>query len=181
MKKTEFPLSQIVKRLAELGLDENEISYSLGLTKRKFDVLIQQDDIAKALSAGEEHRARKVEDALYRRAVGFEYEEVVNAVTKPPVNPLSSSKGKRVNSSTREKDSLTKAVKSTAAASANASAAASEKSSAKSTIKTVIPDVTACIFWLKNRQADKWRDPKDITNGKKPIIEAIEDYDEEEK
>jgi hypothetical protein len=26
--------------------------------------------------------------------------------------------------------------------------------------KHVSPDVTACIFWLRNRQPDKWRDRK---------------------
>lgn len=29
------------------------------------------------------------------------------------------------------------------------------------TTKEIIPDVTAQIFWLKNRQKDKWRDVKD--------------------
>lgn len=32
----------------------------------------------------------------------------------------------------------------------------------KKTKKEVIPDVTAQIFWLKNRQPDKWRDKQDI-------------------
>lgn len=29
-------------------------------------------------------------------------------------------------------------------------------------MKHFIPDVTACIFWLKNRQPDKWRDVKEF-------------------
>lgn len=33
------------------------------------------------------------------------------------------------------------------------------------TVKEVIPDVTAQIFWLKNRMPDKWRDKKDIEHG----------------
>jgi hypothetical protein len=165
MKKTEFPLSQTIMRLAELGLDENEIVYSLGITKRKFTALKEQKEIANALCSGEETRARKVEDALFRRAIGFEYEEIVNASTSPSAgNSLSRSK----NPHSVKNGSISKpALKST------------EKSSAKSTIKTVIPDVTACIFWLKNRQADKWRDSKDAANGKKSLIEAMEDYDEE--
>lgn len=38
------------------------------------------------------------------------------------------------------------------------------------TTKTVVPDPTAQIFWLKNRQPDKWRDSKNIdhtTKGEK--------------
>ena len=30
------------------------------------------------------------------------------------------------------------------------------------TIKEVVPDVTAQIFWLKNRKPDQWRDKRDI-------------------
>jgi transposase len=30
------------------------------------------------------------------------------------------------------------------------------------TIKEVVPDVTAQIFWLKNRKPDKWRDKQDV-------------------
>ena len=35
----------------------------------------------------------------------------------------------------------------------------------KEYIKHYAPDVTACIFWLKNRQPDKWRDMKDMNIG----------------
>lgn len=45
--------------------------------------------------------------------------------------------------------------------------------------KTVIPDVTACIFWLKNRFPDKWRDPKDIDNETRSLKDFLEHYYEE--
>jgi len=32
----------------------------------------------------------------------------------------------------------------------------------KTVVKEVVPDVTAAIFWLKNRQRDKWRDKHEI-------------------
>lgn len=32
----------------------------------------------------------------------------------------------------------------------------------KEYMKHFIPDVTACIFWLKNRQPEKWRDVKEF-------------------
>ncbi len=44
--------------------------------------------------------------------------------------------------------------------------------------KTVIPDVSACIFWLKNRLPDKWRDPKDIESDKVTLKDFLEHYDE---
>ena len=37
------------------------------------------------------------------------------------------------------------------------------------TTRQVFPDVTACIFWLKNRRPDKWRDQQKVS------IEASQD------
>ena len=47
--------------------------------------------------------------------------------------------------------------------------------SIKKTTKFIVPDVTACIFWLKNRKPDKWRDKQEIEAGEglKAIIERI--------
>lgn len=42
------------------------------------------------------------------------------------------------------------------------------------TIKQYPPDTTACIFWLKNRQPDKWRaNPDEGRNGDKGPLEVI--------
>lgn len=38
----------------------------------------------------------------------------------------------------------------------------------KTVKKLVIPDTTAQIFWLKNRQPDKWRDQKDVKHSNDP-------------
>ncbi len=34
----------------------------------------------------------------------------------------------------------------------------------KRVMKHITPDVTACIFWLKNRKPEKWRDTKVLNN-----------------
>lgn len=34
----------------------------------------------------------------------------------------------------------------------------------KTVKKRVLPDVTACIFWLKNRKPEQWRDKQEIDN-----------------
>ena len=34
------------------------------------------------------------------------------------------------------------------------------------------PDTVACIFWLKNRQPDQWRDVKDINQGMTKEVQA---------
>jgi hypothetical protein len=55
-----------------------------------------------------------------------------------------------------------------------------EEKVVKRTKKTAIPDVTACIFWLKNRLPDKWKDPKDIDNEKQSLKDFLEHYYEED-
>jgi len=37
------------------------------------------------------------------------------------------------------------------------------------------PDTTACIFWLKNRQPDRWRDQKNVALAVKSLNEQIVD------
>lgn len=39
----------------------------------------------------------------------------------------------------------------------------SQRKYIKKTLKTVPPDVTAQIFWLKNRRPDLWRDKQEVT------------------
>jgi hypothetical protein len=166
--KPEISLTSAIQRLAELGLDEKEIAYALGITKLKFTELKKQKPVADAFSKGVQAQARKVEEALYRRAVGFEYEELVTAEKpsaktprsgKPELPPFAKGETKG-GSGKEEPENLT-------------------KSSARLTLKTVIPDVTACIFWLKNRVPDKWKDPKDINNGKTSFVDLLKLYEEE--
>ncbi len=179
MKKTEFSLSQTVMRLAELGLDKNEIAYSLCLTKRKFTALMEQKEISDALEKGSEVRARRVEDALYRRAVGFEYEEVrtTSTLSGGKSAPLVREGGQKTKTSASVKS--TKKTEVSKSPSSGGSTCGGSKGGV--TLKTVPPDVTAIIFWLKNCMPDKWRDPKDIISGKKSFQELIEAYDEEEE
>lgn len=35
------------------------------------------------------------------------------------------------------------------------------------------PDTTACIFWLKNRQPDKWRDKTEVVSDNTTIADAL--------
>ena len=54
------------------------------------------------------------------------------------------------------------------------------------TTKQVLPDVTACIFWLKNRKARMWRDTHDVSleanpEGMEAFLEATRRRPEEVK
>jgi hypothetical protein len=39
--------------------------------------------------------------------------------------------------------------------------------------KTLAPDTTAAIFWLKNRQPERWRDKPSDSGGSESIAEAM--------
>ena len=40
-------------------------------------------------------------------------------------------------------------------------------------IKHYPPDTTACIFWLKNRQPDKWRDKTEVISDNNTVADAL--------
>jgi hypothetical protein len=80
---------------------------------------LQHPDFCQALKAGKKVADDRVENALYRRAVGFSHDGVKifcdkdNGVTQVPF------------------------------------------------MEQYPPDTTACIFWLKNRRREEWRDKID--------------------
>lgn len=91
-------------------------------------------ELREALKGSREEADIRVENAMYKRAVGYEYDEITqeplyNAVTGEPV----------IDENGNPKIAVTKIVR-----------------------KMVNPDTTAQIFWLKNRRPAAWRDKQDI-------------------
>ena len=78
---------------------------------------VQHKEFSDALNLPKEEADKKVEQSLYRRAMGYEHDEVDIRVVE----------GQIIQTPIR---------------------------------KYYPPDTTAAIFWLKNRQIDKWRDIK---------------------
>lgn len=106
---------------ARQGLTDEQISNNMGVAystlkewKKKFSAF------SAALKKGKEVVDIEVENALYKRAVGYRYEEE----TQELVN--------------------------------------GELCTTKVVTKEVAPDVTAQIFWLKNRKPELWRDKRDV-------------------
>ena len=103
------------------GLTDEQITKNMGITRETLSQWRKKyPDISDTLKRGKEVVDRQVENALLKRAIGYEYEEV---------------------SEKYESGMMT------------------EK---KITKKQVVPDVTAQIFWLKNRRPDKWKDKQDV-------------------
>ena len=117
------------------GLTDEQISRNMGIA---YSTLRSWRDKFSAISAvlkkGKEVVDRQVENALLKRALGYEYEEVKekfegNVMTERTV-----------------------------------------------TKKEVIPDVTAQIFWLKNRKRETWADRQNIEISQ-PIDDSIKEME----
>ena len=109
------------------GLTDEQIAQKMGISKGTlYDWKNKFPEFSNALKNGKEVVDTLVENALLKRALGYNYLEVT------------------------EEDGDLGYKK-------------------KTVHKQMPPDVTAQIFWLKNRRPDKWRDKpvseKDIENG----------------
>lgn len=107
------------------GLTDQQIAKNCGINVGTlYEWKKRYPDIDNALKKGKEVADYEVENALYKRAIGYEYTEVM----------------------VEESDKGT---------------------IRRETTKPMAPDVTAQIFWLKNRRPDKWRDKP-----REPVDEA---------
>ena len=114
---------RLVRWMARCGLTNAEIARSpeFGISERTFRTWqIEHPEILQSLKEGRDLADDRVEDSLYKRALGYEYEET------------------------------------------ETTAGADGSRRIKKTKKAVAPDVTACIFWLKNRQPERWRDVRQV-------------------
>ena len=99
------------------GLTDEQIANNMGVNKATlYRWKEKYCDICDSLKKGKDVVDRQVENALLRRALGYEYNEVKEKY---------------------EYGKITERIV---------------------TKKEVVPDVTAQIFWLKNRKPEKWRD-----------------------
>ena len=117
------PRLQSIQAWRRRGLSEQEISDNLGIARSSLQIYkAKHPKLIEALKSGKSDANAQVENALFKRAMGYEYEEVKHIATK---------KGKD------GKEMVGRIERTT---------------------KQVAPDVTAQIFYLKNRAANRWRD-----------------------
>ena len=99
------------------GLTDDQIANNMGISRSTlYEWKRKYPDISDALKIGKEVADIAVENALYKRAVGYTAE-----------------------------DTRTKVV-------------AGEEIERIITQREIPPDITAIIYWLKNRKPDQWRD-----------------------
>lgn len=105
---------------AKSGLTEDQIAKNIGIVRSTlWDWKTKFESISIALKKGKEVVDFEVENALLKRALGYEYEETKTYI---------------------EKDGNGK-----------------ERKKIEKTVRHMPPDVTAQIYWLKNRKPETWR------------------------
>lgn len=109
------------------GLTNEQIAKYIGITQSTlYDWQKKYSEISEALKRGKEIVDRQVENALLKRALGYQYDEVTRELGVDP--------------NTGDDTLIVSKV----------------------VTKEVQPDVTAQIFWLKNRKPDVWRDKQQV-------------------
>lgn len=108
---------------AREGLTDEQIAHNMGVaTRTYYEWLASHQQIAQALKRGKAPVDLEVENALLKRALGYEYTETMTEVS--------------------DEGTKTRKIR-----------------------KHMAPDVTAQIFWLKNRRPDRWREKQQIEVG----------------
>jgi len=136
------------------GLIEKDIAHNLGInvaTLQRYKS--EHSTLCEALKRGKEVVDITVENALYKRAQGYTYEEITRELVTSRDkwgNPVVDANG----------------------------AVVQELKIIKVVTKEVQPDVTAQIFWLKNRKPKDWRDKHEVEKTievRVPMLEEIQD------
>lgn len=116
-----------VQGWARDGLSNDQIAHNIGVTAKTLcEWQNRFGEFRNAIKKGKEVVDREVENAMLKRALGYEYDEV----TQEPVT---------------DKDT-----------------GITEMRVTKRVTKQIAPDVTAQIFWLKNRKPEEFRDKRDV-------------------
>ena len=124
--------------MARAGMTDVEIAEEIGIHEATlYRWKEKYPEFCEAIKKGKEDPDDRVEQSLFKRAMGYEYEEAKVVAVDGRVSRVEKTK------------------------------------------RHIASDVTACIFWLKNRRPEKWRDRHEFEGDlsiKGPLI--IREYEE---
>jgi len=126
---------ELIEGWARDGLTDKDIAYNIGIAESTFNRWKKRSpSILKVLKNSKEVADRRVENALFKSALGYQYTEV-----------------------TKERDESGCMIVT------------------KEVVKDVKPNVTAQIYWLKNRIPKVWRDHPELMASpeESPILSSL--------
>lgn len=113
--------------LCSFGLTDVQLAQFYGVCERTINYWKDNRLFMSAMKRGKDHADEQVEDALYRRALGYSH----------PEEKIFCHEGEIIRALTN---------------------------------RQYPPDTTACIFWLKNRKKETWRDKETFRDSEIPEI-----------
>ena len=124
------------------GLTDEQICHNMGIHVATLcDWKNRFPQLSESLKKGKAPVDQQVENALFKRAIGYQYEEIITDVEEYP----------------------------TAQVDENGQTIVKEIRKTRTILKTALPDTTAQIFWLKNRRPDRWRDKQEMSVNAEPV------------
>lgn len=175
--------SHVQDRLFEIqcwardGLIDEQIANNLGVAYSTFREYVKKyPALSAALKRGKEVIDYQVENALLKRALGYEFEEqtyISVEIDREEYDlkvelELEIWNAKNPNATQAERDLFILSIPKT------------KEILEKKVKKQVAPDTTAQIFWLKNRKPSTWRDKQDIEHSGE-ITNTIQQLTPEER
>lgn len=159
------------------GLTDKQIAQNIGVAYSTFRVWVKKfPALSAALKKGKEVVDRQVENALLKRALGYEFTERTAKVVDRDKDVIESERREFENRYKLDhpeaglqevKDAAVKAIPTR------------ERIVFLEVDKQVAPDTTAGIFWLKNRKPEEWRDRKETElSGGLDVRNTPNPYDE---
>ena len=143
------------------GLTNEQIASNMGISEKTF-YNWKNDNLQflQALKKGKAIADYEVENALFKRALGYSYEEKKYAAIDMDQEEydeviereLEVFRRLHPKASTEERDAFIESIPRT------------KRVLIEVKTKDVAPDTTAAIFWLKNRKSNEWRDKQEISH-----------------
>lgn len=152
----------LIEGWARDGLTDEQIAYNMGIKRQTlYDWKKKYPDISDALKRGKEVVDRQVENALLKRALGYEFEEKTYVAVEMSREEYDLKvdiamgiwNDENPNATQDERDLFIMSIP------------RYKEVLEKKVVKQVAPDTTAQIFWLKNRKPAEWRDKREIEHG----------------
>lgn len=141
------------------GLTDEQIAFNVGVRRETiYDWIKKYPNISNALKRGKEVVDRQVENALFKRATGYQCTERSAKVVDIPKDELEVKRKQHVNRIKVDYPDLTQRELQDMAVIAIPS---TRRVVMQEIDKEIAPDTTAAIFWLKNRKPKEWRDKRE--------------------
>ena len=149
----------LIEGWARDGLTDEQIAHNMGIGVRTLYVWKDKyAQIMQALKRGKEVIDRQVENALLKRALGYQFEEQTYVTVTIGREELDDRIESELDAWNEENPNAPQAQRNRFISSIPKTKEILEKK----VVKQLAPDVTAQIFWLKNRKPGQWRDKQEV-------------------